>query len=499
MPARWSLVLAAVLIVLCPLSAAATDVPPGPVSGIWGQAGSPYNILGDITVPAGQTLTIEPGVEVLFQGAYRLTAMGTMSAVGTVADSIHFDGSVTWEQIRLESETGPSIFSYCRIAGAETGLNSIDSPVDVSNCHFHDHVTAINVYGIGSVVPATVNITNCRIQACQNHGIFIVENSNTTIEGCEITRCALSGSPRGAIQLSNQTSSGHNDPTITGNWIHHNVWQGLTAFDITGGGRIDPLITSNTIEYNLTGIYLLHACGRLEFNEINHNFEAGNPNSGAGVMVSGASAQPVLVGNTITGNFTALYVVDGAMPNLGDLNNASADDDGWNNMHDNVDPGGNTWSVYSNSTANIMAENNYWGSNNMAEIAETIYDGIDNPAYGIVDFDPLMVICAVDEATPAGARPAAGLLGNHPNPFNPHTTIWFNLGETTNAERAIMGIYNVAGRLVRRLVDDRLAPGIHGVEWNGTDEQGREAPSGSYYCRLTIGTRVYRQQLVLLR
>jgi hypothetical protein len=57
-------------------AAAATTIPAGDVSGTWTATNSPYLIDGDITVPAGQTLTIDPGVEVLFQSAYKLTEHG---------------------------------------------------------------------------------------------------------------------------------------------------------------------------------------------------------------------------------------------------------------------------------------------------------------------------------------------------------------------------------------------------------------------------------------
>jgi hypothetical protein len=56
--------------------AASTTVIGGDVSGMWTAAGSPYLIDGDITVPAGQTLTIEPGVEVILQSAYKLVVNG---------------------------------------------------------------------------------------------------------------------------------------------------------------------------------------------------------------------------------------------------------------------------------------------------------------------------------------------------------------------------------------------------------------------------------------
>jgi parallel beta-helix repeat protein len=480
-------------------NAGATDVPGGPVSGTWNAAGSPYNVLGDITVPAGESLTIEPGVEVVFQGDYELTALGIIDAVGAVADSIHFRGVVDWTGIRLESQSTASRFEYCRIQGSDTGIESVRAPVEIVNCHLHDHTTAIDIFDVGSASPAAVEIRDTRIESCQNHGIFIVENSNTLVEGCDISGCALSGSPRGAIQLSNQTAGGNNDPTIRQNWIHHNVWQGLTAFDITGAGNIDPLIEDNVIEYNLTGIYLLHANGRVRNNQINHNFETGNPNSGAGAMVSGAAAQPVFTGNTLTGNFTAFYVVDGAAPNLGDVGNANPDDDGGNHMHDNVDPGGNTWSVYSNSVADIKAENNTWDSENFGEIATTIFDGNDNPAYGIVDFDPIYSATAIPEPGAQQRIPVSQLRPSVPNPFRSLTTIRFDLADEDAGHQAMLRIYDVRGRLIRELVQDMTSPGSHQVLWDGRDSRGAAAPAGHYFVRLAIGSRTSSERVTLVR
>ena len=49
-----------------------TPVPGGPVSGIWIASGSPYFILGEISIPSGKSLIIEPGVRIEFQGHYKL-------------------------------------------------------------------------------------------------------------------------------------------------------------------------------------------------------------------------------------------------------------------------------------------------------------------------------------------------------------------------------------------------------------------------------------------
>ena len=362
----------------------------GDQSGVWSAENNPYNVIGDITVPDNESLEIQPGVIVEVQGNYLITVIGNIQVNGSVTDSIRFygNGGLIWEGIRLENETLENNFGYCLIKNAETAINSINSPVNISSCHFNENEKAIDIFGIGN--PAEVNISACFIENCQQNGVYIVENSNTIINSCNITQCALDGQPRGAIQLSSQGEA--NNPIITNNWIHHNVWQGISAWDITGAGNIYPLIENNIIEYNLTGIYLYYANGEIRNNQINNNFVSGNPNSGAGVMISGSTSCPVLAGNTITGNFTGFYITDGASANIGDINNASIDDDGLNLIYENIDESYNTWSVYNMSSADIKAENNVWDSDDYEEIGVTIFDGNDNPAFGIVDYEPYLPI-----------------------------------------------------------------------------------------------------------
>jgi hypothetical protein len=62
----------------------------GNVSGVWDINGSPYLVMGDLTVPNNQTLEILPGVQVIFQDHYLFTVNGVVRAQGTAADSIEF-------------------------------------------------------------------------------------------------------------------------------------------------------------------------------------------------------------------------------------------------------------------------------------------------------------------------------------------------------------------------------------------------------------------------
>jgi GH18 family chitinase len=71
-------------------SGAGTTVAAGDVSGHWTLAGSPYRITGDIRIPNGSTLTIDPGVKVEFQGPFKLQCYGGLHAVGTPTQRIRF-------------------------------------------------------------------------------------------------------------------------------------------------------------------------------------------------------------------------------------------------------------------------------------------------------------------------------------------------------------------------------------------------------------------------
>lgn len=84
-------------------------------------------------------------------------------------------------------------------------------------------------------------------------------------------------------------------------------------------------------------------------------------------------------------------------------------------------------------------------------------------------------------AVPGAALAALELRGNVPNPFNPATTVRFHLGQAADVR---LGVYDLAGRLVKNLVAGFLDAGDHQVRWEGTDGAGRSVASGTYFVRL---------------
>lgn len=96
---------------------------------------------------------------------------------------------------------------------------------------------------------------------------------------------------------------------------------------------------------------------------------------------------------------------------------------------------------------------------------------------------------SVEQAT---ALPLVAVLDqNHPNPFNPNTTIQFSL---PRSEFVTLKVFNILGEQIAMLVSATVSAGTHNVEWNA---QGMA--SGIYFYRLQAGTSVQTKKLLLLR
>ena len=72
---------------------------------------------------------------------------------------------------------------------------------------------------------------------------------------------------------------------------------------------------------------------------------------------------------------------------------------------------------------------------------------------------------------------------NVPNPFNPTTTLFY---EIPGASHVRLAIYNVTGQVTRVLADETKSAGYYAIAWDGTTNEGRPAASGVYIVRLTV-------------
>ena len=85
---------------------------------------------------------------------------------------------------------------------------------------------------------------------------------------------------------------------------------------------------------------------------------------------------------------------------------------------------------------------------------------------------------------------------NNPNPFNPVTTIAYGLAEDG---RASLRVYDVAGRLVRTLVDGTLPAGSYAAVWDGRNEHHEKVATGVYFCRFESEAYTDSRKMVLLK
>ena len=381
------------ILTLFTISLIAIDVS-GNQSGIWSPDNNPYNMIGEITVPAGETLEIQAGVEVIAMGNYRITALGNILSIGTQNDSIRFHGNngLNWGGIRLENETVQSEFIHCRISNTndtnDYGIYSINSLVLINHSYIDDHQKGVHFSALTGTTPSLMEIKNSKVAYCEKNGILITDNSNVLVDSCEVTQCGLGAQFYAAIQLALQNSAHDCSPTISNSYIHHNGKQGITMGNLFNYNEMAPTVENNIISYNYTGIYLYNAKGYYAHNHIHHNFMENNPDSGAGVMLYGSGADGTFTYNEVTGNYTGFYLASDATANLGDLENTSTDDDGYNCIYDNIFYTGEEYSVYNASAMDVKAENTVWDTD--PPINVSIIDGNDNPAYGIVDYEPTL-------------------------------------------------------------------------------------------------------------
>jgi len=195
------------------LTAQPTIIPGGNVSGTWIKSASPYQVTGDITIAAGSTLTIEPGVEVIFQGLYSLGVYGSLVSKGTEADSILFypsDINTGWKGITLAAVEDSSWITYSSIRYGRKddggGINCTTPKAVISHCTISDNIAT----GFGGGISINTGMTN---PAPQISNCVISRNSGRygggvyyASESMIISECIISNNS--AADLTNNANGG---------------------------------------------------------------------------------------------------------------------------------------------------------------------------------------------------------------------------------------------------------------------------------------------------
>lgn len=108
-------------------------------------------------------------------------------------------------------------------------------------------------------------------------------------------------------------------------------------------------------------------------------------------------------------------------------------------------------------------------------------------------------VFTIDNVTAVGDAGVPGptrIADIYPNPFNPRATIAFFLAEPGQTD---LTVYDLAGRLVRRLDSGFRAGGRYEASWDGRDDQGRNLATGTYFCRLTTSSGSSTRKMMLTK
>jgi len=179
------------------------------------------------------------------------------------------------------------------------------------------------------------------------------------------------------------------------------------------------------------------------------------------------------------------------------------------NAYDNKFELGNstedTWNYYTTTINNSGTDVQYFISNFRIKFEGTSIDNKENlwvddvkvtvPGGGLAAVD----LSQINGVSLSASLPKSfSLAQNRPNPFNPTTTISYEVLEG-NGAHVTLTVYNLRGSVVTKLVDDFKEPGSYSVFWDGTDKAGRQVSSGVYFYRLQAGEFVSTRKMVLLK
>lgn len=112
-------------------------------------------------------------------------------------------------------------------------------------------------------------------------------------------------------------------------------------------------------------------------------------------------------------------------------------------------------------------------------------------------FGPLLVEVTENGGTELPEIPVVtAVKGIYPNPFNPSTTLSYELAEN---ELVSLSIFNPKGQLIRKFAPVSTPPGSYRITWDGTDSNGRTVSSGVYIFRFTAGRYNDLRRAVLVK
>ena len=354
-----------------------------------------FLINADLTISTNDVLLIDDQVSRIDAADILITINGSMICTNSVRAKIYGLNETEHFKTRFENATACDLRLLYLSDGA--GIKVIESDVIFDDVKF--------VYFTRDYSTSVIDIFNCDpvIRNCYfmlNDGPAISSPANGQASP-QILNCNFDTNVNGinAPQI-NLGPGGEDSIRIVGNEIYTIMadWYvgGVSVADLLGTGSTKVLLKDNIIRegrygYNQQGMTISSV---IEGNQFTNNYHEDNPmNGGSGISIYGSTQdnKAILRNNLITGNLWGITAIYQHKIDLG-----TEEDPGNNTIHDNGN-GGIIYDLYNNSTCDIMAIGNDWGTIDEALIEEHIFHQPDDPSLGLVTYVPFIGYDQIEE------------------------------------------------------------------------------------------------------
>ena len=506
----------AVLIVMFSLQTGycQTDIPAGDVIGTWSLSNSPYQVNGNITIPDGQILTIEPGVTAIFKEACKLDVQGCLIAVGTSEDTITFtaeDPNAGWHAIKFvntPTSNDTSKIMFCKIeygkldqgdwqdrcGGAIFSVNF--NKIIISNCLLQNN----RVYNTGDMYSGS-------------GGAIALDNASPIISN----NCILNNE---SIYHTGGGITCHNNshPIISNNMIANNRGQYGGGLSITYNSH--PIVTNNIIVNNQVSLYggglRCYKSGKVVL--INNTIALNTAQSSGGGVSCTNNSDPLFINTILYGNTSGsgdqvhLMTVDsdpdfyycnieGGMESI-EGNGAGLEYSGVYENNLDTDP------CFTNTVSDDFC---------LSELSQCISAGTDSIEIGSTwYYAPATDFDRNQRPNPAGSAPDIGafentlgdqptsigetlnqipqsctLMQNYPNPFNTVTHIKYQLHKDTHV---CIKILNALGQEVESIIDEEKKAGHYTLSWDASNNK-----SGLHFVSIKTDGNYQIRKMIFIR
>lgn len=440
------------------------------VSGTWGLEDSPYRVMNTVMVLLGDTLIIEPGVEILFVNNCDFQVQGLLLAVGTFEAPILFahDSGSSWRGLQFLRESNRnSIVSNCIIRDAWNGI-----AFDASSPTITYNQISAQYIGISCNNSSSPSIRENHIIVNANNtdqpfGIWLRNQSNARIEK---NRIEVSGGYNADIvgiwvEIS--------QPQIIENWIE--AISSSVAYGVFASGVMDLDVRFNIIRvqapHAMTGFFATNATGiRL----INNDIHLINSSSGAWGIDIDAGSNVQITNNIVIGNGGSIGILS--------ANDVIHIDSGHNDFWLHAARYAGDWEGINTDIAeDPLFDSLAWNSSDWEDYALSwineelhspcidtgnpgLTDRTDNTRsdMGAVPFNHNSVSVDLD-SDPAATPSAFSLVSVYPNPFNQAVRISVELEQ---AGFNSFQIFDLRGRHITDLWSGVLPRGKHDFNWH---------------------------------